>query len=187
MNAVSEPASVARSLPGIFAQKREEALPLAFAWLEIHDLLPPKRFLPDVAPHMSAGVLRRKDYHELQSGVCPYCLDPMPRKMRPPKKARPLKSLPLAVSRKVLATLRRTVTRDHIDPRAGGGPNMVFNVVAVHGQCNCAKGEIPLIMYMWAKATGNLRLVRRAHAGSGIKAQAMKTRQNPVQQALRAA
>ncbi len=179
MNAVSEPVS--------FAQKREAALPLAFAWLEIYGLLPPKRFFPEVAPHMNAGALRRKDYHELQCGVCPYCLDRMPHQMRPPKRAKPLKNFPPAVSRKVLATLRRSVTRDHIDPRGLGGPNMVFNVVGAHGQCNCAKGEIPLIMYMWAKATGRLNFVRRAHAGKGIKAQVMKTRQNPVQQALRAA
>lgn len=176
MNAVSEPVS--------FAKKREDVLPLAFAWLEIYGLLPPKRFLPDVAPHMNAGVLRRQDYRELQGGVCPYCLDPLPRKMRPPKKSKPLTSFPPAVTRKILATLRRTVTRDHIDPRGCGGPNMVFNVAAVHGECNGAKGEIPLIMYMWAKATGKLRFVRRAYAGSGIKAQAAKTRQNPLQKSL---
>jgi hypothetical protein len=187
MNAVSEPASFARSLPEIFAQKREEALPLAFAWLEIHDLLPPKRFLPDVAPHMNAGVLRRQDYRELQGGICPYCLDPLPQKMRPPKKARPLKSLPLAVRRKVIATLRRTVTRDHIDSRCRGGPDMVFNIVAVHGRCNGAKAEIPLIMYMWAKATGKLSFVQRAYENKAFKVQAMKTRQNPVQQAVRVA
>ncbi len=180
MNAVSEPASFAESLPEIFAKKRKAALPLAFAWLEIYGLLPPKRFLPDVAPHMDADVLDRKDYYELQSGVCPYCSESMPRKRRPPKKAKPLKSLPLAVRIKIKATVRRSVSRDHIDPRGLGGPNMVFNVVGAHSTCNGSKGEIPLIMYMWARATGKLSLVRHAYENKKLKVRALKIRQNPA-------
>ncbi len=37
----------------------------------------------------------------------------------------------------------RTVTRDHVDPRALGGSNQRKNIVAACERCNVAKGSMP--------------------------------------------
>ncbi len=160
---LSDDASFDEVRKAYLASQRDEVMPFAFAWLEIHDLLPPKRFLPDIAPHMHADVLTRYEYRDLQAGVCPYCTEPMPQKIKPPKKIKPVRHYARKVRIKIRATLRWTVTRDHIHPRADGGPNVVYNIVAAHARCNQAKSDVPLIMYMWGKATGKLSLVRRVH------------------------
>lgn len=163
MGHLTEASKFAAKYPDVFERKRDEAMPLAFAWLEIHGLLPPKRFLPEIAPHMSSNVLDRSAYRELQSGICPLCMEKMPKKLRPPKNPKQHHLLPPNVRHKVRATMRWTVTRDHIHPLADNGLDVVFNVVATHGKCNHAKGDLPLIMFLWAKATGKVNFVRQSH------------------------
>ena len=65
--------------------------------------------------------------------------------------------------------LRRRPTRDHIDPRALGGPNASFNLVVACALCNGQKGSMTLEQFY-------VHLVERNDARAGFIARFIRGR-----------
>lgn len=85
-------------------------------------------------PASPAARLTRRNWllqrYEEQNGLCAYCGDIMVVMTGDEFNARP----DLRANR---------ATRDHVTPRALGGPDDLENIVAACWDCNCIKGNIP--------------------------------------------
>ena len=96
-----------------------------------------------------------------QSGLCCYCASPM---TLPPST---LKHGHGQLTDAELTQVNTTmVTRDHIQPKSQGYPGVAFNLAAACRQCNGEKGDLPLLVFLLARATGQLGEVRAAYRNS---------------------
>lgn len=114
----------------------------------------PRRFN---RPPRSASSTSLLSMFNAQGGLCCYCGHEM---TLPPKVKGSRKKWPTDAEVAELHPLTE-VTRDHLHPKSDGGPGLLENFAAACRLCNQEKGDLPLIMFLLARATNTLREAHR--------------------------
>ena len=93
-----------------------------------------------------------------QGGMCCYCSEQMTLPSQRRQRKWPTDA---EIASDAYRPAPTDITRDHILPKSQGGPGLLSNFAAACRLCNEEKGDLPLVIFLLARANNNLREVHR--------------------------